>query len=115
MEIIHGKIIDITPEGLLIKAPYTNIDRACFRKYSMVDIGLNDGRYISNEQRKKAYALMKEIAEWSGYLPEYVKRLMKTEFVVKRMQSLNKEIFSLSSCDMTTAKEFITYRFHHRI
>lgn len=109
MEIIHGKIIDITPEGLLIKAPYTNIDRACFRKYSMVDIGLNDGRYISNEQRKKAYALMKEIAEWSGYLPEYVKRLMKTEFVVKRMQSLNKEIFSLSSCDMTTAKEFITY------
>lgn len=37
------------------------------------------------------------------------KRLMKAEFVVKRMQSLNKEIFSLSNCDMTTAKEFITY------
>nr|DAO66717.1 MAG TPA: Putative HNHc nuclease [Caudoviricetes sp.] len=109
MEIIQGKIIDITLEGLLIKAPYTNIDRACLRKYSMVDIGLNDGRYISSEQRKKAYALMNDISEWSGYLPEYVKRLMKAEFVVKRMQSLNKEIFSLSNCDMTTAKEFITY------
>lgn len=109
MEIIHGKIINITPEGLFIKAPYQNIERACIRKYSTVEIGLPDGRYISAEQRKKAYALMNDIAEWAGYQPEHIKRLMKTEFVVKHMQSLTKQIFSLSDCDMTTAREFITF------
>lgn len=109
MEIIHGRIINITPEGLFIKAPYQNIERACIRKYSTVEIGLPDGRYISAEQRKKAYALMNDIAEWAGYQPEHIKRLMKTEFVVKHMQALTKQIFSLSDCDMTTAREFITF------
>ena len=69
----------------------------------------SDGRTISPDQRRKAYALMREIAEWMGDLPEYVKRLMKMEFMVTRMQALEKQIFSLSDCDMTTAREFITY------
>lgn len=109
MEIIHGKIIDITPEGLFIKAPYQNIERACIRRYSTVEIGLNDGRFISPEQRKKAYALMREIYEYTGETPELTKRQLKLDFVVNRMQSLSKQIFSLSDCDMTTAREFITY------
>lgn len=109
MEIIHGKIINITPEGLFIKAPYQNIERACLRKYSAVQIGLPDGRYISPEQRRKAYALMGEISEYTGELPELTKRQLKLDFVVNRMQALQKKIFSLSNCDMTTAREFITY------
>lgn len=109
MEIIHGKIINITPEGLFIKAPYQNIERACIRRYSTVEIGLNDGRFISPEQRKKAYALMREIYEYTGETPELTKRQLKLDFVVNRMQALSKQIFSLSDCDMTTAREFITY------
>ena len=109
MEIIHGKIINITPEGLFIKAPYQNIERACIRRYSTVEIGLNDGRFISTEQRKKAYALMREISEYTGETAELTKQQLKLDFVVNRMQALSKQIFSLSDCDMTTAREFITY------
>lgn len=109
MEIIHGKIIDITPEGLFIKAPYQNIERACIRRYSTVEIGLNDGRFISTEQRKKAYALMREISEYTGETAELTKQQLKLDFIVNRMKALNKQIFSLSDCDMTTAREFITY------
>ena len=110
MEIIHGKIADIDSSGkLTISAQYGNIDRAILRRYSTVEIGLPDGRVITPDQRRKAYALMNEIAEWMGELPEYVKRLMKIEFIATRLQSLHKQIFSLSDCDVTTAREFISF------
>lgn len=109
MEIVSGKIIDIDEIGLTIRAPYQNIDRAILRQYDVVQIGLPDGRTITPEQRRKAYALMNEIADWMGEVPEYVKRLMKLEFIANRLQALKKQIFSLSDCDVTTAKEFISY------
>lgn len=109
MEIVEGKIIQHKDGGFIVAVPYTNIDRAVLRHYSSVQVGLPDGRSISPDQRKKAYALMNEIAEWMGDLPEYVKRLMKMEFMINRMQALQKQMFSLSDCDVTTAREFITY------
>ena len=110
MEIAGGKVVDISPDGYCtIRAVLPNIDRAILRQYSKVQIGFADGRTITPEQRRKAYALMNEIASWMGDLPEYVKRLMKMDFMVTRMQALQKQIFSLSDCDVTTAREFINY------
>lgn len=110
MELITGKITDVSPSGIItIKAQYDNINRFILRQYDTVEIGLPDGRTITPEQRRKAYALMKEIADWMGEMPDYVKRLMKMEFIVNRLQGLTKQIFSLSNCDVTTAREFITY------
>lgn len=110
MELITGKITDILSSGIItIKAQYDNIDRLILRQYDTVEIGLPDGRTITPEQRRKAYALMGEIAEWSGELPEYIKRHMKISFIVERLQGLTKQIFSLSNCDVTTAREFITF------
>lgn len=109
MEIINGKITGADECGITIFAPYSDTERMTLRKYSEVQIGLPDGRTISPEQRKKAYALINEIAEWMGDLPEFVKRLMKMEFIVNSLRSLEKELFSLSDCDITTAREFITY------
>ena len=109
MEIISGKITGANERGITIFAPYSDIERMMLRRYDEVQIGLPDGRTISPEQRKKAYALIGEIADWVGDFPEYIKRLMKMEFVVNRLQSLEKELFSLSDCDITTAREFITY------
>ena len=109
MEIIQGKIKDIGEDGITIFAPYFDYQKACDRKYETVEIGLNDGRKITPEQRRKAYAIMNDISDWCGELPEYIKRLMKMEFVVNRLKSLEKNIFSLSDCDVTTAKEFITF------
>ena len=110
MEVIRGRIEDYGADGsVYIRAIIPDIGRACLRKYDEVQVGLPDGRRITPEQRRKAYALMNEIAEWMGDIPEYVKRLMKIEFMVSRMQAIKKEVFSLSDCDVTTAKEFITY------
>ncbi len=109
MEIITGRMIKTDERGITIFAPYTDIERMTLRKYDEVQIGLPDGRTISPEQRRKAHALINEIAEWVGDYPEFVKRLMKLEFITGRLKSLEKEIFSLSDCDVTTAREFITY------
>lgn len=109
MEIIRGEIVEADGRMLTIRAPYENAERFIRREYGEVVIGLEDGRRISPEQRRKSYALMGEIAEWAGYEPEEVKETMKYEFRKKIVKSLDRDLFSLSNCDMTTAREFITY------
>lgn len=68
-----------------------------------------DARRISPEQRRKAYALMGEIAAWSGDTPEHVKGALKVDFRAKTMEGMQKQLFSLSDCDMTTARDFISF------
>lgn len=109
MEIVSGRIVDVMPGWVTIRASYDNIERLLVRKYDEVQIGLPDGRRISPEQRRKAYALMGEIAAYSGYTPEETKLVLKHEFITKHLETLEKELFSLSDCDMTTAREFIGY------
>lgn len=74
-----------------------------------VDVIWHDIRRISPEQRRKAYALMGEISAWSGDTPENVKAALKMDFRLKALESMEKRLFSLSDCDMTTARLFITY------
>ena len=109
MEIIRGEIVSADGRTLTIRAPYENAERFIRREYGEVVIGLEDGRKISPEQRRKAYALMGEIAEWAGYEPDEIKETMKYEFRKKIVKSLERDMFSLSTCDMTTAREFIYY------
>lgn len=109
MEIISGKIVGWERGYITIRAPYDNAERFIRREYEEVEIGLKDGRRITPEQRRKAYALMGEISEWSGTEPEEIKEVLKYEFRKKIVRSLEKDLFSLSNCDVTTAKEFISY------
>ena len=110
MEIINGKITDISEDGrLTIVADYGNIDRYILRQYDNVQIGLPDGRSITPKQRAKAYALLKDISDWVGDYVECVKEQLKLEFMCTRMTALVKHHFSLSDIDETTAREFITY------
>ena len=37
------------------------------------------------------------------------KRLLKMEFMLRRMEATERRMFSLADCDMSTAREFITY------
>lgn len=68
-------------------------------------IQFEDNRKLSMDQRKKAHALIRDIALWSVSEPEYIKAWMKYYFIV----DTGVEYFSLGSCDMTTARLFITY------
>jgi len=111
MEVVSGTITKFDERGITIFVPLSaiNVDRAVLRRYKNVLVGFTDGRTISAEQRKKAHALIQEIADWMGDVADYIKRLMKLEFIANRLSDLNKVLFSLSNCDVTTAREFITY------
>lgn len=69
------------------------------------EIRLDDGRHISAEQRKKAYATIRDISLYTGYLPEECKEIMKYNYMI----SSGASYFSLSDCSVDTAREFITY------
>lgn len=73
------------------------------KKIQNAEIRFDDGRHISAEQRKKAYATIRDIADWTGYLPEEMKELLKYEHMIRTGDPQ----FSLSNCSMDTAREFI--------
>ena len=110
-----GRIVDIKEGGeAIIHVTLPNLNHALDRLYDKVEIILPDGRRISPEQRRKCYALIGEIAEFiEGFRTsetiEDTKQVMKWDFILKRMESQERQLFSLSSCDMSTAREFITY------
>ena len=110
-----GRIVDIDEGGTAtIKAVLPNIFHACDRKYDSVEIILPDGRRISPEQRRHCYILISEIAEFiEGYRTaetiEDTKQMLKLEFMVRRMEDIERRMFSLSDTSMTVAREFITF------
>ena len=85
--------------------PGESIDDKFLAQVMHGEIRVDDGRRISSDQRKKIYALIKDIANHTGHHPEYLKEHMKYEFLVKE----DREYFSLSNVDMTTARYFIEY------
>lgn len=105
--ICKGAIVSANESGLTITVPYD--PRYVTQRWQEVEVNIPDGRRISPEQRRKAYALMGEIAEWSGMAPEEVKLTHKHEFVQRHLEGLHRELFSLADCDMTTARQFISY------
>lgn len=109
MEIVAGKIVDVQPGWITIRAPYDNIDRLLTRQYDDVQVGLADGRRLSPDQRRKAFALVGEIAAWSGYSRDEAHLTLKHQFIQRHLDQLQQELFSLSDCDVTTAREYISY------
>lgn len=105
--IVQGRIVDASPRGLTISVPYD--PRFVSQKWDEVTVDIPDGRTISPDQRRKAYALMGEIADWMGATPEEVKLTVKHDYLQRHVEGLHKELFSLGTCDMTTARHFITY------
>lgn len=67
------------------------------------NVWLDDGRHISAEQRKKAYATINDVASYTGEMPETMKEWLKYLHIYRT----GCKYFSLSSCTMDTAREFI--------
>lgn len=113
MDVKPGKIIAVNPyEGYVdVRVPFSpaDLERAALRQYEAAEVGFRDGRTLLPEQRMKAYALLGEIANYCGYTKDEAKLAHKHEFVTRHLEGLHKELFSLSDCDETTAREFITY------
>lgn len=68
-----------------------------------------DARQITPEQRRKVYALLGELAVWSGNTKDEAKAGMKANFRLQTVDGIHRKAFSLSDCDLTTAREFISF------
>lgn len=78
-------------------------DMLCRKGICKAEIRFDDGRHISVEQRKKAYATIRDIADHTGNLPEAQKEDLKILHIARTGDAY----FSLSDCSMDTAREFI--------
>lgn len=89
---------------IIIRVPGRKIgDVLADKKIKKAEMRLDDGRIISIEQRKKAYATIRDIADYTGYLPEEQKEWLKYLYI----QKTGDDYISLSDCSMDQAREFI--------
>lgn len=101
--IVTAKIIGYDGKNMVV-IPDASIDRELIQKQiSRVEIRLNDGRTITAEQRKKAYATIRDISDYSGHAPEFLKEWFKYEYIIKT----GGKYFSLSDCSVTVARQYI--------
>ena len=111
-EHVLGDVVGIDQDGTMtIKAGAPSIERALLRKYRKCEIILEDGRRISPQRRRAIYAHIGEVDEFVNGIRttegmEEQKQFFKMEFMLKRMQGAERDMFSLSDCSMTTAREF---------
>ena len=106
--VLLGDVVEERDNGLSIFVPFPHDKKKPEGYQSVVGVELVDKRHISADQRKKAYVLIYYIAAWWGYTPlEAMKEMLKLMFVGEA-ETLRRT-FSLSDCDMTTARLFITY------
>ena len=102
---LTGKIVDYSNRRLTIILD-KHIDKDLINKeIESIEILLNDGRTITAEQRKKIFAIIRDISIWAGDEPEYIRKFLMFDY---RATAGIKE-FSLSDTDITTARNFISY------
>ena len=106
--ILVGHVVKEADGGAMVYVPYPAGQRKPDGCHESVGVEFVDKRRISAKQRRKAYVLISYIAAWWGYTPlEAMKEMLKLMFVGEA-ETLRRS-FSLSDCDMTTARLFITY------
>ena len=89
---------------IIIRIPDKKIGEFLSQKcIKNAEMRFDDGRTISIEQRKKAYATIRDIADYTGYLPEEQKEWLKYLYI----QKTGDDYISLSDCSMDQAREFI--------
>ncbi len=86
--------------------PGESIDDKFLARVMHGEIRVDDGRRISSDQRNKIYALCRDISSYTGHDVEDLKEnILKVGFMIDE----DREYFSLSNVDMTTARYFIEY------
>lgn len=102
---LYGKIVGFDGETLFVKAPFSDAWLIEKQGINEVELSLIDGRCITATQRKKAYALLRDISLYTGHTPEELKEIMKADYIA----ATGAPDFSLSDCTVTTARQFIDH------
>lgn len=96
----------IDQDGTVLQIKIPDVDLIQYiveKKARYAEIRIDDGRTITSLQRRKAYATIRDISSWTGYLPEEQKEWLKYLYI----ERTGNPYFSLSDCSMDTAREFI--------
>ena len=106
---VRGKIVNYDERRgvVTIEAPYADFVTMCRREYKEVEITMLDSRPLSDRQRKSCYAMLREIAEWSGYGADEIKDIMKFNFIGSLVEDMQQ--FSLSNAPMSLVAAFQTF------
>ncbi len=109
-DIVKGKIVDVRPDGtVLIECHYDDWNTFIRRDYKECNVQMLDSRKLSDKQRKSCYALLRDIANWSGMGVDSAKEYMKLKFVAEDLQQTGDKVFSLSDAPMSLVCEFQRY------
>ena len=125
---IRGYIHNYDNGVLTILAPFDKKDMLEHREIADCEIRLNDGRTISNAQRRKIFALVNDIGDYASRISnqrEYTEVLRQLKLLYVRDKTDNEvirrtltrhycelidsDIFSLSDCSVTVARGFIDW------
>lgn len=116
MEQAVGTVHDIDDKYITFKVPIeqVNFDNFVKRNYQKATVLFHDARGISPEQRNKAWALISDIAEWqhgfkNSLALDDTNCDMKREFIARTQSNILTPDFSLSDCDMTLAREYVSF------
>lgn len=105
---IKGRIIDYDErtQELIIRAPYRDVFTMTKREYKSCLVQLVDGRPLSDQQRKACYALLREIADFTGMGTDSTKEYLKLKFLAEDLVETGDKIFSLSNAPMSLVCAF---------
>ena len=105
---VKGRIVgyDEKRGELLIRARYEDYYTYTKRGYKECLLQLTDSRPISDKQRKTCYALIREIAEYTGEGRDSTKQYMKIKFLAEDFGETADRIFSLSNAPMSLVAAF---------
>ena len=128
----QGQLTEIVDnQGFYAFVPFPDTHLLERRKITQVEVRVDDGRTISNDQRRKIFALIRDITDYIS-APGETKRKKAEKETLQELQLLflidyadteavryqltqhycklvDIELFSLSSVDMTTARDFIDW------
>lgn len=114
VDTVTGKItnIDERTGTVTIKAHYDDWFTLIKRQYKECWVEMKDSRPLSDKQRKMCYALINEIADWSGSGRELMKEQLKLDFIIGELGETAERLFSLSNAPMSLVCAFQKFLVH---
>ena len=108
VETVKGRIVgyDERRQELLIRAHYDDWMTMTKREFKECLVQPIDARPLSDKQRRSCYALLREIAEYTGQGEDTTKEYMKLKFLAEDLEETADKIFSLSNASMSLIAAF---------
>lgn len=108
IEHLRGQIVDYDERRgvLVVEIPYTDFPTLCRREYKEVDVSPIDSRPLSDKQRRNVYAMIRDIAQWSGDTEDSIKEALKLDFWCGELVQMADTLFSLHDAPMSIVAAF---------